>query len=121
MAEEEATEEVEDITFTPGWIVMTGLSLMNEAIDYVGVVFNITGIWTVIVFILNLITLVLIMGWRMMTASSSFIDYCGGKRGVILLIVEHLPIIGDLVPGWFLFMLGIRKKKVSKLTQRQQK
>lgn len=109
----EQTEQYEDITLSPGWIIMTGLSLINELIDWVGAVLNVSGIWAVVVFVLNLFTLALIMGWRMMTVSSPLLDYFGGKKGVFLLILEHIPIIGDIIPGWLLFMLGIRKKKKS--------
>jgi len=108
--------ESEDITLSPGWIMMMFLSLMNELIDWIGVLLNVTGVWAIIIFILNLMTFALIMSWRVMTVSSPFLDYFGGWRGVLLLILEHIPIIGDIIPGWLLFMWGIRKKKIHKPT-----
>ena len=108
--------ESEDITLSPGWIMMMFLSLINELIDWIGMLLNVTGVWAVIIFVLNLMTFALIMSWRVMTVSSPFLDYFGGWWGVLLLILEHIPILGDIIPGFLSFMLVIRKKKTPKPT-----
>ena len=109
------TQESEDTTFSPGWIIISALCLMNEIIDWIGALFNITGVYAVIVFILNIITLFFVLGWRVISGGFSFSAVFGSWKQVLFLILEHIPIVGDIIPGWLLFMAGARKKK-SKVT-----
>jgi len=112
MVKEEAAEEFEDITLEPGWIIMSALCLINEIIDWIGLFLNISGTWTIIIFILNLITLFLVFGWRALTEGFSFSALFGTWKQAIFLILEYIPVVGDIFPGWLLFILGMRKRKL---------
>lgn len=111
MPPEETSEELEDVGFRPDWMLMTFICLVNELIDWLGVILNVTGVWAIVIFILNLITLLLVLSWRIFTQGFSFSAVFGGWKGILLLILEHFPVVGDIIPGWFLWMWGIRKKR----------
>ncbi len=104
-------EEFEDITLSPGWIIITLLSLINEIIDWAGIYLNITGVWVIIIFVLNLITLLFVLGWRISSEGFSFSAIFGNKKRLLILIAEHIPGLGDIIPGWLWFMWLFRKKK----------
>jgi len=112
---------MEENELSPGWIMITGLCLINEIIDWVGALLNVTGVWAVIILIINLVTLFFVLGWRFMSGGFSFSALFGGWKQVLFLIVEHIPIVGDIFPGWLLFMMGIRgiKKKREEPEQAQ--
>lgn len=111
MEESQITEQYEDMTSNPGWIIMMFLSLINEVIDWIGALLNVSGVWAIFVLILNLITLSMILGWRIITEGFSFSAIFGSWKQALCLIIEHIPIVGDIFPGWLLFMLGMKKKK----------
>lgn len=98
----------------PGFMVMGVLCLLNEIIDWIGVLLNVTGVWAIAVLILNLITLFFVLGWRTITEGLSFSAAFGTWKQAIWLILEHIPVVGDIVPGWLLWMWGIRKKPIKK-------
>ena len=104
--------------FSPGWIMITALNCINEIIDIIGLFANITGVWAIIIFILNLITLFFNLGYRALKVGFSFSAMFGtGWQAFLLvanLILEHIPVVGDIWPGWLinsLAMLGIKVKK----------
>ena len=107
-------EEFEDISLSPGWIIMAGLCLINEIIDWIGIILNVSGVWVIVILILNLFTLLMVLGWRMLTEGLSFSALFGSWKQAIVLILEHVPIIGDIIPGWLFYILGMRKKRVVK-------
>jgi len=104
-------EEEEDITFSPSWLVITTLCLLNEIIDWVGILLNVSGVWAILVEALNVCTLILILFWRISTEGFSFTGIFGSWKNVAFMVIEHIPIIGDIFPGWLLTMFGFRKTK----------
>jgi len=110
----EKAEEFEDITLSPGWVIITFLCLLNELIDWIGAILNVSGIWMIIILLINLATLFMVLGWRMLTEGFSFEALFGTWKTAVFLILEHVPVIGDIFPGWLLIMFGFRKKKIIK-------
>lgn len=93
--------------FSVGWIIVGTVGAFNDLIDYAGLVLNVTGIWEVIIFAINLINLSLIIFWKI---AKGDLKSLAKPKVVLSLIVEHIPVVGDLWPGWIVSMVFLRKK-----------
>jgi len=92
----------------PLWIILSIICFINEIIDWVGMIFNLTGVWEIIIFIIDIITLALVLIWQIMKKGiKSFIKE--NKIIILDLVLEFIPVVGDIFPGWLLTMLKLRK------------
>lgn len=103
---------------SPLGLLVGGICVVNDVIDTVFFLFNITGFWEIVIAIIDTITLILIIGWMLMkkgaggTVKEMLKNYKGLLlRTIIYLIIEFIPILGDIMPGWILTVLGLYKVK----------
>lgn len=99
---------------TVGWIIMTLIFSLNELIDYAGLILNVSGIWEVIILIIDLICLGLLLLWKLFSGD---LKSLANWKIILSLVLEHIPIIGDFIPGWIMTMIFSRKKKTLALKQ----
>lgn len=108
--QQESQEGIEENS-SQGSIIQSFLILIcfaNEIIDYAGLILNVTGIWEIIIFIIDSLTLTLIILWKVMEGGiKSFLNI----KVLAIIILELIPIVGDLIPGWILLIFfGFKKK-----------
>lgn len=87
---------------SPSWLLMFFLLCINELIDYIGLLLNVTGFWEIIIIIIDLFYAGIFFLWRQFLAPKT------GKgkliAQIILIILEFVPIVGDILPGWIITM-----------------
>lgn len=118
---QENKADIEEISSQEGlgWMILTVLCTINEAIDYIGLILNLTGIWEVIILIIDLLTLALIILWKILQGDIKSIL---NKKTILFIVSELIPVAGDIVPGWLLTMiLSLRKKGPRKIRSRKEK
>lgn len=100
-----------DATFSPGWLMMMFIMGSAELMELVLSPLNFTGIWEVLNWIVDGIVLLIYVGWRVSKKGLSFSSIVGDKKSAIILILEHLPFIEDIFPGFIIQMWRLRKEK----------
>jgi len=110
----EMVEELEDITFTPGWMVVSFFLFLDEIFDIVSLFLDLTGVWLVVSYVISFIPLLIFIGWRVAEEGFSPSAIIGSSKQLLFLVLEFIPGIEDIWPGWALTMLDLRKKKVTK-------
>jgi len=95
-------EQGKEGALSPSWLLMFFLLCINELIDYIGLLLNATGVWEIIIIIIDLCCAAIFFLWRHFLAPKT------GKgkltAQIILIIAEHIPIVGDILPGWIITM-----------------
>lgn len=112
-------ENEEENFIGPGQIIIGCICVLNEIIDYIGTLLNVTGFWAIVVLILNILTLFFVLGYEILKGGFSLKKIFGTWWQVALLIAEFIPGLGDLVPGWIGFFIGVnlKKKKATKTVE----
>ena len=87
----------------PAWTFFTLAAFANDIVDWAGLPFNITGIWVIISLGINLFTAFLFIGWK---GKAILKD----KKILLSILIEHIPVIGDIYPGWIVSAYLLRKK-----------
>ncbi len=105
-------DEFEEQTLDPGWLIFTLLFGLIDIIEFVGIFFNLTGVWIILVLILNLFAIFLYLGWRTITEGFSLSAIFGTWKQALWLIADQIPVIGDVLPGNILFLWMRKKKKI---------
>ena len=96
---------------TLGWIILTCLCTANDLIDIVFSPLNLTGIWALIPLGIDVFFLMLIFSWKLINGDfKSLINW----KTILSLILEHIPIIGDIWTGWIATMFIDFKRKTKK-------
>jgi hypothetical protein len=91
-----------------GGMIFTIIFWINEIIDYAGLILNVTGAWEIIILIIDFIVLALFVLYLIMQGK---IKCLFNWKVVLSLIVEHIPIVGDIFPGWLTTKHFLKKKK----------
>jgi len=110
----EIKEEFEDITFSPGWIIISTFLFVDEIFDVISIFLDFTGVWLIISYVVSIIPLLLFLGWRIVEEGFSFSAIFGSGKQILFLVLEFIPGVEDVWPGWILTMSNLRKKKVVK-------
>ena len=98
--------------FTPVRLLKLGVSAFSEIVDYLTALFNITGIWAIFAFGLNIITFLLLFALNVAEYGFSFSSIISNWKQGIVVLIEHLPFgIGEIFPGTILYTLFKPKSK----------
>ena len=91
-----------------GGMIFTIIFWINDAIDWGGLVLNVSGVWEVIIIVIDLMCLGLFVLYKIMQGEiASLLNW----KVILSLIVEHIPVIGDIWPGWITLKRFSKKKK----------
>ena len=115
MNEEQETERGGFEQFDIIRVMMIFLAVLNEIVDWITAPLNITGAWIAIPFLLNLLFTLLILCLRILKDGFTLKAVVCGWQQALALILEYIPVVGDIVPGvigWIL--LGDKRKKGAK-------
>ncbi len=115
MSEEIETEQTEEGGFEQFDIVrvmMIFLAALNEIIDWATALLNVTGVWIAIPLALNILFTILILCLRVIKDGFTLKAVVCGWQQALALILEYIPVVGDIVPGFIgWILLGDKKKK----------
>ena len=122
MNEEREIEQTEEGGFEQFDIIrvmMIFLAALNEIIDWTTGLLNLTGIWLTVSLALNIIfTLFIICLGVLKHGFTLKAIFCGWQQALAL-ILEYIPVVGDIVPGFLGWVLlrGKRKKGAGEVVE----
>ena len=90
-----------------GGMIFTVIFWINEIIDYGGLILNVSGVWEIIILAIDLIVLGLFILYLLMQGK---IKCLFNWKVVLSLTAEHIPVIGDILPGWLMAKRFVKKK-----------
>ena len=91
-----------------GGMIFTAIFWMNDIIDWGGLLLNVSGVWEIIIIVIDLMCLGLFVLYKIMQGEiASLLNW----KVILSLIVEHIPVIGDIWPGWITLKRFSKKKK----------
>lgn len=91
-----------------GGMIFTAIFALNDIIDWGGLLLNVSGVWELIIIVIDLMCLGLFVLYKIMQGEiKSLLNW----KVILSLIVEHIPVIGDIWPGWITLKHFSKKKK----------
>ncbi len=84
------------------------VALSNDVLDYATGWLGITGVWLVVLKMLDMATAAALFGWAFARGVEKFSDIKKAKRiwkWVFAWIIELIPILGELTPMWTITVL----------------
>lgn len=98
-------------------IMIIFLATLNEIIDWLTGLLNLTGGWIIIPLSLNLLFMLLILCLRILKYGFTLKALVDGWQQALALILEFIPVVGDVIPGFLGWILlgNKRKKRIPKV------
>lgn len=91
---------------------MIFLAVLNEIIDWSTTLLNLSGAWIIIPLALNILFMLLILCLRILKDGFTIKAVACGWQQALSIILEFIPVVGDIIPGFIGWILLGDKKPV---------